>query len=68
MKLFAYLLAIVCAIAAILYFTMQAGSLPTFMPGYAPGSWRIHTTHAIAATIAAIVLVVVGWMAGRSRA
>jgi hypothetical protein len=67
MKLFAYLLAIVCAIAAILYFTMQAGSLPTFMPGYAPGSSRIHTTHAIAATIAAIVLVVVGWMAGRSR-
>jgi hypothetical protein len=47
---------------------MQAGSLPTFMPGYAPGSSRIHTTHAIAATIAAIVLVVVGWIAGRSRA
>jgi hypothetical protein len=68
MKLFAYLLAIVCAIAAILYFTMQAGSLPTFMPGYAPGSSRIHTTHAIGATIAAIVLVVVGWIAGRSRA
>ena len=68
MKLFVYLLAIACAIAAILYFTMQAGSLPAFMPGYAPGSSRIHTTHAIAATIAAIVLVVVGWMAGRSRA
>jgi hypothetical protein len=68
MKLFAYLLAIVCAIAAILYFTMQAGSLPTFMPGYAPGSLRIHTTHAIAATIAAVVLVVFGWIAGRSRA
>ena len=68
MKLFAYLLAIVCAIAAILYFTMQAGSLPTFMPGYAPGSSRIHTTHVIAATIAAIVLVVFGWIAGRSRA
>jgi len=68
MKLFAYLLAIACAIAAILYFTMQAGSLPAVMPGYAPGSSRIHTTHAIAATIAAIVLVVVGWMAGRSRA
>jgi hypothetical protein len=68
MKLFAYLLAIVCAIAAILYFTMQAGSLPTFMPGYALGSSRIHITHAIAATVAAIVLVVVGWVAGRSRA
>src|SRR5262249_56789495 len=68
MKVLAYVLAIVCAVAAIVYFTTQAGSLPTFMPGYAAGSSRIHTTHALAATVAAIVLVIFGWVAGRSRA
>ena len=41
MRLVAYLLAIICAIAAIVYITMPAGSLPTFMPGYAAGSARI---------------------------
>jgi hypothetical protein len=68
MKVLAYLLAIICVIAAIMYFTMQASSLPTFMPGYAAGSARIHTTHALAATVAAIVLVIFGWVVGRSRA
>jgi len=65
MKMIAYLLAIICAIAAIMYFTMQAGALPTFMPGYAEGSTHIHHTHAYAAAVAAIVLFGVGWFAGR---
>jgi hypothetical protein len=68
MRLVAYLLAIICAIAAIIYFTMQAGSLPTFMPGYAAGSAHIHWTHGFAAAIAAVVLFIVGWAVGRSRA
>jgi hypothetical protein len=68
MRLVAYLLAIICVIAAVIYFTTQAGSLPTFMPGYAVGSARIHTTHALAAAIAAIVLFIIGWAVGRSRA
>jgi hypothetical protein len=68
MKLLAYILAIVCVIAAIMYFTMPAGSLPPFIPGYAAGSSHIHTTHAIAAAIGAIVLAAFGWVAGRSRA
>jgi hypothetical protein len=68
MRLVVYLLAIVCAIAAIMYITTQAGSLPTFMPGYAAGSARIHSTHALAAAIAAVVLFIIGWAVGRSRA
>ena len=44
MKMLAYLLAIICVIAAVMYFTMPAGSLPTFMPGYLAGSAHIHTT------------------------
>ena len=68
MKTLAYLLAIICAIAAVMYYTTQAGSLPTFMPGYLAGSSHIHTTHALAAAIAAIVLFLICWIVGRSRA
>ena len=46
MKMIAYLLAIICVIAAVMYFVMPAGQLPTFMPGYLAGSAHIHTTHA----------------------
>jgi hypothetical protein len=68
MRTLAYLLAIICAIAAVMYYTMPAGSLPTVMPGYLAGSTHIHTTHALAAAIAAIVLFLIGWAVGRSRA
>jgi membrane protein DedA with SNARE-associated domain len=65
MKMIAYLLAIICVIAAVMYFVMPAGQLPTFMPGYLAGSDHIHKTHAIAAAVAAIVLLGIGWFAGR---
>jgi hypothetical protein len=65
MKLIAYVLAIICVVAAVMYFVMPAGSLPTFMPGYAEGSSHIHKTHALAAAIGAVVLLGVGWFAGR---
>jgi hypothetical protein len=63
----AYVLAILCVIAAVVYFTMPAGQLPTFMPGYLAGSDHIHQTHGIAAAIAAVVLFLIGWFAGRRR-
>lgn len=67
MRMLAYLLAIVCIILAVMYYTMPAGNLPTFMPGYSAGSSHIHHTHAIAAAVAAVVLFVLGWFFGRSR-
>ena len=67
MKMIAYLLAIICAIAAVMYFMMPAGQLPTFMPGYLAGSDHIHKTHALAAVVAAVVLFVAGWFVGRRR-
>jgi hypothetical protein len=63
----AYLLAIICIIAAVMYFVMPAGSLPTFMPGYVVGSAHIHMKHAIIAIVAAIVLFLIGWLIGRRR-
>ena len=65
MKMIAYLLAIICVIAAVMYFVMPAGQLPTFMPGYLAGSDHIHTTHGIAAVVAAVVLLGIGKFVGR---
>ncbi len=65
MKMIAYLLAVICAIVAVMYYTMQAGSLPTFMPGYSEGSTHIHYLHAYAALVAAVVLFGIGWFSGR---
>jgi hypothetical protein len=68
MRMLAYLLAVICVIAAVMYFVMPAGSLPTFMPGYIAGSAHMHMKHAIIAAIAAVVLFLIGWFAGRARA
>lgn len=67
MRMLAYILAILCVIAAVMYYTLPAGSLPTFMPGYEANSAHIHMTHAIAAAVAAVVLFLLGWLFGRSR-
>jgi hypothetical protein len=65
MKMLAYLLGIVCVIAAVMYFVVPAGQLPTFMPGYLAGSDHVHKTHALASAVAAVVLFGIGWFAGR---
>ena len=66
MRMFAYLLAIICIVVAVVYFVMPAGSLPTFMPGYIAGSDHIHHTHAAAALVVAIILFFIGWRFGRA--
>ena len=60
MRMFAYLLAIICVIAALIYCVMPGGSLPTFMPGYAAGSTHIHTMHAAVAVTAAVIFILIG--------
>jgi hypothetical protein len=68
MKMLAYLLAIICVIAAVMYYMMPAGQLPSFMPGYAAGSSVVHMKHAYAAAGAAVILFLLGVFVGRSRA
>ena len=68
MRMLAYILAVICLIAAVMYFAMQAGSLPTFMPGYEAGSTHIHMKHAAVALVAAVILFLIGWFAGGARA
>ena len=60
MKIIAYVLAVICVIAAIAYYVLPGGSLPTFMPGYDAGSTHIHIMHAFAAVTGAIVFLLVG--------
>ena len=60
-----YLVAIFYAMTAIIYATTPAGKLPTWMLGYAAGSARIHSTHALAAAIVAVVLFIIGRAVGR---
>jgi hypothetical protein len=61
----AYVLAIICIIAAVMYFVMPAAQLPAFMPGYEVGSAHVHVKHAVIALVAAVVLFLVGWFVGR---
>jgi hypothetical protein len=67
MRAIAYILAIICIVAAVMYFAMPAGKLPTFMPGYEAGSAHVHVKHAIIALVVAVILGVIGWLIGRSR-
>ncbi len=65
MRMIAYILAIICIIAAVMYFVMPAGQLPTFMPGYEVGSVHVHIKHAVIALVGAVVLFLIGWFVGR---
>jgi hypothetical protein len=66
MKMLAYLIAIICVIAAVTYFVLPAGSLPTFMPGYEAGSTHVHRMHGVAAVVGAVVFLLIGYASGRS--
>jgi hypothetical protein len=60
MKIFAYVLAAVCALLGILYLTIPGGGLPEFLPGYDEGSTHIHTTHGFFAFAVAIAFLLFG--------
>ncbi len=65
MRVIAVVLGLLCAVIAVMYFVTQAGSLPSFLPGYAAGSTAIHVKHGVAAAVAAVVLFGVAGFAGR---
>jgi hypothetical protein len=62
------LLGLVIAAVAIVYWTMPAGSLPGFLPGFEAGSTLVHVKHGIAAAIVALLCFAFGWYTGRARA
>jgi hypothetical protein len=68
MRAVAVILGLAFAAIAIVYWTMPAGSLPSFVPGYEAGSALVHVKHGIAAAAAAVLCFAFGWYAGGSRA
>jgi hypothetical protein len=60
MKALAFFLAAVCVIVGAMYYALPGGSLPTFTPGYAAGSTRIHMLHGFAAATGAVVYLLIG--------
>jgi len=65
MKIIAYLLGILAIIAAVVYFVQPADQLPSFMPGHAAGMGHIRLKHGIAAAVVGVILLAIGWFAGR---
>ena len=68
MRAVAVILGLAFAAIAVVYWTMPAGSLPSFVPGYEAGSTLVHVKHGIAAAAAALLCFAFGWYAGGSRA
>jgi hypothetical protein len=60
MKTLALVLAVACLVIGTMYYALPGGSLPTFMPGYAVDSTRIHMLHGFAAIIGAVVFLLIG--------
>ncbi len=68
MRAVAILIGLAFAAVAIVYWTMPAGNLPSFLPGFEPGSAVVHMKHGIAAAAAAVLFLAFGWYTGRARA
>jgi len=65
MKTIAYLLGALLLVVAAIYLLVPADSLPSFFPGHEAGLARIRVKHGLAAGVAGIVLIAIGWYAGR---
>ena len=65
MKSIAYLLGALLIVVAAIYLLVPADSLPAFFPGHEAGLPRIRLKHGLAAGVAGIILLAVGWFVGR---
>jgi hypothetical protein len=57
----AVILGVIFLAIAIVYWTMDAGSLPSFFPGHESGSTHLHFKHGIAAAVVALACFVFAW-------
>ena len=65
MKTIAYLLGALLLVVAAIYLLVPADSLPSFFPGHEAGLARIRVKHGLVAGVVGIVLIAIGWFAGR---
>lgn len=57
----AVILGVIFIVIAIVYWTTDAGSLPSFFPGHESGSTHIHFKHGLAAAIVGLGCFVFAW-------
>jgi hypothetical protein len=67
MRTVAIVLGLAFAAIAVIYWTLPAGSLPGFFPGFQAGSTHVHVKHGIAAAVICVILFAFAWYAGRNR-
>jgi ammonia channel protein AmtB len=60
--LIAAILGIVFLVLACVYWFVPAGSLPTFMPGFAEGSTHVHVKHGLVALVLVLALLGFAWV------
>ena len=65
MKTIAYLLGALLLVVAAIYLLVPADSLPSFFPGHETGLARVRIKHGLVAGVVGIVLIAIGWFAGR---
>jgi hypothetical protein len=68
LPLIAGLLGVLFLAAAAMYWFVPAGGLPSFFPGFKPGSDHIAVKHAIGSLVIALVLFALAWLQSRRRA
>jgi hypothetical protein len=57
----AALLGVVLLVLAVVYWTVAAGSLPSFFPGHQAGSNHVHFKHGLAALLVGLACFVFVW-------
>src|SRR3954453_15712381 len=65
MKTIAFVLGALLIVVAVIYLTVPADSLPSFLPGHEVGLARPRMKHGMAAGAVGVILLVVGWVLGR---
>ena len=65
MKTIAFVLGALLIVVAVIYLTVPADSLPSFLPGHETGLARPRMKHGMAAGAVGVILLVVGWVLGR---
>jgi hypothetical protein len=60
----ALILGILCIVLGVVYWSVPAGSLPSFIPGYEAGVAATHLKHGIAAVIVGLLLLIFSWFTG----
>jgi hypothetical protein len=63
----AVIVGILFVAVAVGYWSKPAAALPSFMPGYAPGSSVIHFKHGLAFFILGILLFVYAWFTSGTK-